>query len=110
MDYESFLSDKIPMPKYYDAETNGLGLINDDYADTVNEISNSYSGSTNSSEPKRLSLDEIAAKKEARLAKKRDELIEGDSNFTLKAKSLYNTVNDLWGGIVTGKQIGRAHV
>ena len=59
---------------------------------------NQLSGSTYSSEPKKLSLDEIAAKKEARLAKKRDELIEDDSNFTLKAKSLYNTVNDLWGG------------
>ena len=53
---------------------------------------NQLSGSTYSSEPKRLSLDEIAAKKEARLAKKRDELIEDDSNFTLKAKSFYNTV------------------
>ena len=59
---------------------------------------NQLSGSTYSSEPKRLSLDEIAAKKEARLAKKRDELIEDDSNFTLKAKSLYNTVNNLWDG------------
>ena len=59
---------------------------------------NQLSGSTYSSEPKKLSLDEIAAKKEARLAKKRDELIEDDSNFTLKAKSLYNTVNNLWDG------------
>ena len=56
---------------------------------------NQLSGSTYSSEPKRLSLEEIAAKKEARLAKKRDELIEDDSNFTLKAKSAYNTVNNL---------------
>ena len=57
MDYKSFLSDKISMPKYYDAETNGLGSINDDYADTVNEISNSYSGSTNSN-PEKLTLEE----------------------------------------------------
>ena len=97
MDYKSFLSDKISMPKYYDAETNGLGSINDDYANTVNEISNSYSGSTYSN-PEKLTLEEIAAKKEARLAKKRDELVEDDSNFMLKAKSAYNYVNDLWDG------------
>ena len=71
---------------------------------------NQLSGSTYSSEPKRLSLDEIAAKKEARLAKKRDELIEDDSNFTLKAKSFYNTVNNLWDGEdLKANYMGKTH-
>lgn len=71
---------------------------------------NQLSGSTYSSEPKKLSLDEIAAKKEARLAKKRDELIEDDSNFTLKAKSLYNTVNNLWDGEdLKANYMGKTH-
>lgn len=71
---------------------------------------NQLSGSTYSSEPKRLSLDEIAAKKEARLARKRDELIEDDSNFTLKAKSLYNTVNNLWDGEdLKANYMGKTH-
>ena len=68
------------------------------------------SGSTYSSDPKKLSLDEIAAKKEARLAKKRDELIEDDSNFTLKAKSFYNTVNNLWDGEdLKANYMGKTH-
>ena len=71
---------------------------------------NQLSGSTYSSEPKKLSLDEIAAKKEARLAKKRDELIEDDSNFTLKAKSFYNTVNNLWDGEdLKANYMGKTH-
>ena len=71
---------------------------------------NQLSGSTYSSEPKRLSFEEIAAKKEARLAKKRDELIEDDSNFTLKAKSAYNYVNDLWGGTdLKANYMGKSH-
>ena len=71
---------------------------------------NQLSGSTYSSEPKKLSLDEIAAKKEARLAKKRDELIEDDSNFTLKAKSAYNYVNDLWDGTdLKANYMGKTH-
>ena len=53
MDFNSFLSDKISMPKSYNAGTNGLGSISDDYADTVNEITNSYSGSKNSEPEKK---------------------------------------------------------
>ena len=78
--------------------------------DAEDKYYSQLSGSTYSSEPKRLSLDEIAAKKEARLAKKRDELIEDDSNFTLKAKSLYNTVNNLWDGEdLKANYMGKTH-
>lgn len=82
------------------SQSEGLGSIdnaNSIYQNELEKLQSNQFG-TQSSGSKRLSFEEIAARKQERLAKKQENLVEDDSNFLLKAKELYNSVNDLWDG------------
>lgn len=50
------------------------------------------------SEPERLSQNDILQRKQDRLSAKAEDLSKDDSNFMIKAKQAYNTVNNLWNG------------
>lgn len=69
-----------------------------------------YSSTPGSEDDSKLTLEQIAQRKQDRLSKKAIDLSNDDSNFMLKAKSAYNTVNDIWGGTdVTANYMGREH-
>lgn len=69
-----------------------------------------YSSTPGSEDDSKLTLEQIAQRKQDRLSKKAIDLSNDDSNFMLKAKSAYNTVNDIWGGTdVTANYMGKEH-
>ena len=84
--------------------------FDDYYKDQAKLSYESTYGSTPGSENDKLTIDEIAQRKQDRLSKKAIDLSNDDSNFMLKAKSAYNTVNDIWGGTdVTANYMGKQH-
>ena len=94
------------------SQSEGLGSIdnaNSIYQNELDKLQSNQFG-TQPSGSKRLSFEEIAARKQERLAKKQENLVEDDSNYLLKAKELYNSVNDLWGGTdLKANYMGKQH-
>ena len=84
----------------------------DDYYKDQAKLSyeSTYGSAPGSEDDSRLTLEQIAQRKQDRLSKKAIDLSNDDSNFMLKAKSAYNTVNDIWGGTdVTANYMGKQH-
>ena len=83
----------------------------DYYKSELDKMFESTYGSTPGSEDdSKLTLEQIAQRKQDRLSNKAIDLSNDDSNFMLKAKSAYNTVNDIWGGTdLTANYMGREH-